>query len=93
MTYLCRVCSIKWDFIGKVESVFDDSEYIMDKAGVKGLINLGLHPKETDHTRMITYFKGMEKSIVLELYKIYQPDFELFGYYIPEWLWEHLIDE
>ena len=71
----------------------EDSEYIMEKAGVKNVINLGLRNKSSDNSKMITYFKGLEKSAVRDLYDLYQKDFEIFGYSVDEWLWEHLEDE
>lgn len=90
---LCRVCSINWDFIGKVETVDVDSEVVMDKAGVKGLYHLGLHGKTSDNVKVINYFKGLSKNLIREIYELYKADFEIFGYTVNDWLWEHLVDE
>ena len=87
---LCRMCSIDWDFIGKMESIEEDSEHIMEVAGVKGQISLGLKAKSNDNTKLITYFKGLPVKIVVELYNLYIEDFHIFGYQIQDWLWEHL---
>ena len=92
-TDLCRVCSIKWDFIGKVETSDIDSEVVMRKAGVEGTIHMGLHGRSSNNSRMIVYFKGLAKTIVAKLYNLYREDFALFGYTVNDWLWEHLADE
>ena len=92
-TDLCRVCSVNWDFIGKVETVDVDSEIVMEKAGVKGEISLGLHGRSSNNDKVIGYFKGVPKSFVRDLYELYREDYEIFGYGISDWLWVHLSDE
>lgn len=87
---LCRVCSIQWDFIGKLETAESDSDFIMERIGLLGNITLGLHNKSNDHGKMITYFKGFPKSDLIKIYEIFQEDFEIFGYTINDWLWVHL---
>ena len=90
---LCRVCSIDWDFIGKMDSVENDSEKVFELLGLKDRVHLGLHPASNDHTRMVTYFKGLPKSLMMMLYKEYEADFQVLGYTIPGWLWSNLSDE
>lgn len=52
---LCRTCAIDWDFIGKMDSIFEDSEYVMEKAGVKGRLHYGAHSKTTNYEKLIRY--------------------------------------
>ena len=89
---LCRVCSIKYDFIGKVETINVDSELVMSEAGVENRIHMGLHGRSSDNSKMIMYFKGLRKKFILQLYDLYREDFELFGYTVNSWLWSHLKD-
>ena len=89
---LCRVCSINWDFIGKLETVEEDADFIMNVVGMKGKVNLGLHQKNNDKSKMVMYFKGVEKWIVEVLRELYKEDFELFDYEVEEWLLTHLMD-
>ena len=90
---LCRICSIKWDFIGKVEYSQIDSEYVMEKAGYKNVLHMGFHERHTDNSKLINYFRGLPKSFVQLIFQFYEEDFDLFGYEIEEWLWENLADE
>ena len=66
---LCRVCSIgskNWDFIGKVETIEADSEYVMERVGLKGKMGLGLHKKSNDKSKVVLYREGF----LLKLYGI-----------------------
>ena len=92
-TFLCRLCSINWDFIAKLETIDVDSEYIMDVAGLEGKVSLGMHASKNGIDKVIRYFRGMPKSIFLKLYKIYESDFEILGYTVPHILWDSLINE
>ena len=90
---LCRICSIDWDFIGKMDSVEMDSEKVMELVGVKDKIHLGLHQPSNDHTKVIKYFKGLPKRIAMGIYDVYETDFQVLGFTIPEWLWEVLSND
>ena len=87
---LCRTCAINWDFIGKMDSIFEDSEEVMNRAGVKGRLHYGQHSKTTNYEKIVRYYKGFPKELMLRLYENFKVDFEVFGYSIPSWLWVHL---
>ena len=87
---LCRVCGHDWDFIGKMETIFEDSEEVFKRAGVSGRVHYGYASKSTDYEKMVRYYKGLPKSVVLKVYEMFEVDFEIFGYDIPDWLWSHL---
>ena len=76
-----------------METIFDDSEHVFEMAGVKGRVHYGQASKSTDYEKMVRYFKGLPKKVVLDIYAIFRVDFEAFGYEIPDWLWVHLVDE
>jgi len=90
---LCRSCGHEWDFIGKMDSIYEDSEEVMERAGVKGRLHYGMHSKSTNYEKTIRYFKGVPKSLMMKIYDIFEVDFQAFGYTIPAWLWAHLSDE
>lgn len=52
-----------------------------------------MHTKSTDYEKIIRYFKGVPKSLIMRIYNIFEVDFLAFGYTIPDWLWVHLADE
>ena len=92
-----RPCSIDYDFIGKFDSITEDSEYVIEQLGLSGKIHLGTHPSASKG-RVFTYFRGMPKSIFLRACKAYEKDFQTFGYKVDPEIWEglgqdHLLDE
>ena len=89
-TFLCRVCSINWDFIGKMETIESDSEKIMQQAGLGGKIHLGLHAPSNGLEKMVNYFKGWSKEMLLSIYDLYEEDFQIFGYEIHDEVWDSL---
>ena len=91
--YLCRLCSIKWDFIAKMETIDTDSEKIFDFIGLTGKVHLGMHAANNGMGKVVNYFKGLPKSIFLGIYEIYKMDFEILGYGVSEGLWGSLVDE
>lgn len=55
-----------------------------------GKVHMGLHGRTSDNSKMITYFKGVDRKVVGDFYENYREDFEIFGYTINDWLWAHL---
>ena len=84
MPYLarCRYCSMPYMIIGKMENMEEDLHYISEMAGVQFLKGVVLNKSKGGSTASLTteYFKQLNKSVIRELYKIYQLDFQLFGY-------------
>ena len=89
---LCKVCKIKYDFIGYLESLqedvacllkhFKDYELLQKmKDRVKKKINSG-----SNHTKEITmeYFTKLSKDTILKLYELYKFDFILGNYEFPQ---------
>ena len=73
-----------------MDSIFEDSEEVMNRAGVKGRLHYGQHSKTTNYEKIVRYYKGFPKELMLRLYENFKVDFEVFGYSIPSWLWVHL---
>ena len=91
MTDLCFTCLHDWDFIGKLETLLPDSEYVMLKAGVQGKHHAGSKSSAlTDRSKLEHYFKMINQTTFLKLYQVYQKDYELFGYGVKKWLWNVL---
>ena len=79
----CRVCSIDWDFIGKFETIENDSEHVMAEIGLKGRVSLGLHQKSNGFEKVFEYYKGLPRQVLADFYHAYEPDFQVLGYSIP----------
>ncbi|XP_033108077.1 carbohydrate sulfotransferase 11-like isoform X2 [Anneissia japonica] len=77
-------CDIQYDYIGKLESSHDDSEYILKKAKVDHLIHFKTTSVDSLKSHESSVFKQYYQNISEiereKLYKVYENDFQLFGY-------------
>ena len=81
---VCKVCSIKWDFIGKMEHFNQDHNYMMDQLNL--IEEVGWMEKEKviyAQNHFYQYYAGLSKETIEQLYELFKPDFDLFGYKIP----------
>ena len=93
--HLCHLCSIDYDFIGKAETLEHDYKEVQKLMG--GSPNFSNHFSSEDlakHDKIpqeeIEYFyHGISKGLLTDLYEDYKLDFELFGYSIPQKIWDN----
>lgn len=84
---LCLPCLIYYDFIGKMETMTDDSEYLLRLIDVKTKVSL---PNLKSNYRVPTkalsnfYFQSLSIDLQERLMKMYDADFEMFGYKKPK---------
>ncbi|XP_021343940.1 carbohydrate sulfotransferase 11-like [Mizuhopecten yessoensis] len=83
-TTLCSPCIIKYDFIGKYESIYRDANFILRDLGAPPNIRFPQR-SETYHTiETMNIFEKFYSQIpaeyITKLWNIYRPDYELFGY-------------
>ena len=86
VTKICLPCHIKYDFIGKMETLIEDSKYVMDLANME---NKNLFPAKAGnsaHTRSLVEkaYSNVHKTTLNRLYEIYKEDLEAFAYTVPE---------
>ena len=88
---ICKVCSIEWDFIGKTEHFEQDHNYmlakklnIIDDVGGPMMGERNVYGANN----FFRYYTGLSTETLEKLYEFYRVDFELFGYEVPERLWE-----
>ena len=83
--YCCSVCYLNIDFIGKMETLIQDKEYLVQHKGIpipEEEMYTKLNVREGKPTKEVSieWFKNLTKSEVVSLYELYKPDFELFDY-------------
>ena len=89
---LCKLCKVKYDFIGSLESLKEDSlcmlsnfkEYeLLQK--MKDRLKMKINA-EGKHTREMTmeYFANLSKETISKLYELYKVDFVLGNYEFPQ---------
>ena len=88
----CNYCDIRYDIIGRVETLEDDLEYIAEVNNFKSDLHrikdelhvhqtfkreIGINEK-TDKIKR--YFMQLNSTQVNNIYRMYKIDFEMFGY-------------
>ena len=88
----CDYCDIRYDIIGRVETIEDDLEYIAEVNNFKSdfyRIKDGIHVHPTfkrksgikePAEKIKHYFMQLNATQVHNIYHLYKIDFELFGY-------------
>ena len=87
ITGMCSPCSIKYDFVGLVDSYGDDMRRILDSVNATILTNVTLPERnqtgymmEKSSDALQTYMKDVPKSLVRGIYEKYYWDYFLFGF-------------
>ena len=78
---ICRPCDIKYDFIGRIETMQIDSQFIIKKLFGSSPVNTLLARRESTHgSEVRDMFQSLPKDLVNKLYFAFQPDFDMYGY-------------
>ncbi|XP_022109268.1 carbohydrate sulfotransferase 8-like [Acanthaster planci] len=89
MYKLCLPCRVQYDLIGKLESVDSDLSFLLDHLGLEHILFPSIRPlyhredEKTGNALIRQYFGNMSQRDLQRLYKIYQLDFEIFGFEKP----------
>lgn len=76
---LCHPCAIKYNVIGKYETLIDDSALALHLAGVN--ITFPTSQRTSGTSELLReYFNQIPVTVTKSLYKLYADDFKLFGY-------------
>ncbi|KAL4103651.1 hypothetical protein QTP88_019003 [Uroleucon formosanum] len=77
---LCRPCAVNYDFIGKHESLFEDSDYLLRHVVGATDVRFPKGPDSNTSTQLVKYFTPLHHDTVLKLYSTFELDFKLFNY-------------
>ncbi|XP_061534531.1 carbohydrate sulfotransferase 12-like isoform X1 [Phycodurus eques] len=87
---LCHPCQVKYDFIGRLETLETDADHLLKLLQVDHLLRFPSGARNrTAASWERDWFAQIPVSMRTELYKLYQPDFELFGYPEPDGVLHH----
>lgn len=82
---LCHPCQVKYDFIGRLETLETDAEHLLKLLKVDHLVHFPSGARNrTAASWEGAWFAKIPMEMRRELYKLYEPDFELFGYPKPD---------
>ncbi|XP_038069143.1 carbohydrate sulfotransferase 11-like [Patiria miniata] len=79
-------CAVRFDYIGKLETGEEDAKYILKETKVDHLVHFMTTKRNVSHDAAIFnhYYSQIPNKDLVKLYKVYQPDFQLFGYEVPD---------
>ena len=80
---LCHPCAVNYDFIGRHEELTEDAPYLVKKAGIDDRVSFPpFHPSNTT-ADMLHYYSQIPKRKIFQIAKLYESDYEMFGYPFP----------
>ena len=89
---LCTPCSIKYNFIGKMETLLDDARQVLTELGLQNETEFPVNAtdkyKKNILDEMKSYYSHITLDSISKLIKIYKKDFEIFNYSIPDYLFD-----
>ncbi|KAM8879541.1 carbohydrate sulfotransferase 12-like [Spinachia spinachia] len=82
---LCHPCQVKYDFIGQLETLETDAQRLLKLLEVDGLLRFPSGARNrTAASWERDWFAQIPVTMRRELYELYEPDFEMFGYPKPD---------
>uniref|UniRef100_A0A0P4WGY9 Carbohydrate sulfotransferase n=2 Tax=Scylla olivacea TaxID=85551 RepID=A0A0P4WGY9_SCYOL len=78
---LCNPCDVKYDYIGKYETLADDSKYILEQIGAPPSLHFPEVVPSRTSAVVESYFNSLTAQQQSDLVKIYQDDFQIFDYH------------
>lgn len=86
---ICHPCLLKYHFVGHYENLSHDASAIIKMAAPKTNLKFPHYSIKSSTTSMkMDYFKTITQAQLRKLFKLYKKDYLLFGYSIPENLYE-----
>lgn len=83
---LCAPCAVRYDIIGKYETLYEDADYLLHQLGESpSAFPRFARPSNTTST-LGKYFGSLTVDLLRKLYSVYEVDFRLFGYNLQEFL-------
>ncbi|XP_057306326.1 carbohydrate sulfotransferase 11-like [Hydractinia symbiolongicarpus] len=84
MTKICVPCSMKYDYIGKMETLIKDANNVLTETGLNGKFEFPSKAldnyTEKASSSALKNFLEIPLEVRRELYEVYKDDFEAFGY-------------
>ncbi|KAK2720453.1 hypothetical protein QYM36_004365, partial [Artemia franciscana] len=80
MHELCEPCRVKYDIIGKYETLNEDSWLVLENPRLDQKVKFPPGLKKSTAYLVKSYLSQIPESQLIKLYHLYELDFKLFGY-------------
>ena len=79
---LCHVCDVKYDFIGKFDTLRDDIAFVLRQIyrSADEYYFPNVNTARSSVGRMEYYYKQLDQDLIQKLEETFKLDYELFGY-------------
>lgn len=83
---LCHPCIVKYNIIGKYETLLDDSSLALFMSGAENVTFPTSYKSSRTNQQLRRYFEPISINHLRSPFKIYEEDFRLFGYDLQDML-------
>ena len=80
---LCFPCAFDFDFIGHFETLQEDADYLLSKAGFNDRVKFPVVRTSQVSRDFLMCYSEVPPEIILKLGEAFRSDFEMFGYAFP----------
>jgi len=78
---LCKPCQVRYDFIGHLETLHQDADYLLNKIGLQNAELVHINPSTKNASSSVAEkMATLSNDQLRKLTEIYRLDFLLFGY-------------
>jgi len=78
---LCKPCQVHYDFIGHLETLQQDADYVLNKIGLPNVTLLHRNPSDKRGSSLVAQkMATLSQDQIRNLTDLYRLDFLLFGY-------------
>lgn len=77
---LCHPCAVRYNIVGKYETLIDDSALALHLVGVTNLTFPSSQRTSGTGELLRKYFSAVPLGVTRSVYRLYRDDFKLFGY-------------
>ena len=80
---VCHICSVKYDFIGHLETIEEDAPFFLKELGIDEYVTFKSSRRSQTSSELLKYYSQIPTPYIKRLRRIYFKDFEMFGYPFP----------
>ena len=77
---LCHPCNVKFNYILRFESLKEDTDHLLSSRNLSDLVTYTFIAPASNTKTVNRYIRQLKIGKLLQLYKVFEFDFELFGY-------------